>query len=186
MPKGFVQRQAEAYVSAPVRLKHWQAYADEVVEQWREINHPIVLVDSALTYLHPKELRADIKARNPIKVWCGGAFRLDHPLAYAEIGIRPVCSDASLRKYQISRALHDYQVHYRGAFSFSPHDELLGALASRHDFSQWAKWAQWTDDVSMGCYYAHFGKWPEVQAPVVVEPRWDELMDYLDGRDNGE
>ena len=128
MNKGFVQRQAELYATAPVRLKPWANYAQEVVEQWREIDHPIQLVDSALTYLHPKELRKDIKAGKPIKVWSGGAFRMDHPLAERELGIYPIGSQCSLTKYQISRALHDYQVHYKLLRSFSPHDELLGAL----------------------------------------------------------
>lgn len=181
MSKGFVQIQAEAYATAVVRLKPWQCYADEVVEQWKEIDHPIVLVDSAMTYLHTKELRKDIIAQRPIKVWAGGAFRLDHPLAYTADGIKPVGSTASLRKYQVSRALHDVLAHHRLRFSFSPHDELLAALATRHDFSQWAQRAQWTDDVAMGCYYTHFGKWPEVQHPVIVEPDWQGLIDYVDG-----
>jgi hypothetical protein len=83
--------------------------------------------------------------------------------------------------YQISRALHDYSVHNKLMRGFSPHDELLGALGTRYDFSKWAQYAQWTDDVAMGCYYAHFGKWPEVQHPVIVEPDWNGLMEYLDG-----
>ena len=179
--KGFVQRQAEAYATAPTRLKPWAHYCQEVVEHWREIDHPIVLVDGALTYLHPKELRKDIRAGKPIRVWCGGAFELSHPLVERVGGFALVSE--TYRVYQISRALHDYQAHYKGMFSFSPHDELLAALATRHDFSQWAQRAQWTDDVAMGCYYAHFGKWPEVQSPVIVEPDWNGLMDYLDGRE---
>lgn len=183
MSKGFVQRQAEAYLAGTIRVKPWQAYANEVVEQWREIDHPIELVDSAITYLHPKELRKDILAGRPIKVWSGGKFDVSHPLAqYGFVGF-PAGPHQSITKYQISRALHDYEVHYKLRYSFSPHDELLGALASRHDFSQWAQRAQWTDDVAMGCYYAHFGKWPPVQYPIVVEPDWDGLVEYLDGKE---
>lgn len=180
MAKGFVQRQAEAYSTAPTRLKPWQNYANEVVEQWKGIDHPIELVDSALTYLHPKELRKDIIAGNRIKVWCGGAFRMDHPLV--ERVLMEVREERrSYTVYQISRALHDYRVHYQLRMTFSPHDELLGALGSRHDFSQWAQRAQWTDDVAMGCFYAHFGKWPDIQAPRVVEPDWEGLLQYVDG-----
>lgn len=73
-----------------------------MVEQWREISHPIQLVESAVTYLHPKELRKDIREGRPIKV----------------------------------------------------------------------------------CYYSHFGKWPEIQAPVIVEPDWDGLREFLDGKEN--
>lgn len=178
--KGFVQRQAELYATAPICLRPWTHYCQEVVEQWREIDHPITLVNSALTYLHPSRLRKDIRAGLPIRVWCGGAFILNHPL------VERVCLGSQLKTfaaYQISRALHDYNVHYKGMFSFSPHDELRGALATRYDFSPEAQRAQWTDDVAMGCYYAHFGKWPEIQEPIVVEPDWQGLMDYLNGRE---
>ncbi len=181
MPKGFVQRQAEAYAIAPRGTKKWAHYSQEVVEQWRLIDYPIELVDSALTYLHPKELRKDIKAGRPIKVWCGGAFALDHPLTERVLINPSVQSQRQAAVYQISRALHDYTVHNRLMRGFSPHDELLGALGTRHEFSKWAQYAQWTDDVAMGCYYAHFGKWPEIQHPVIVEPDWDGLMEYLDG-----
>jgi len=182
MLKGFVQRQAEAYAAAPIRYKYWQHYAEEVMEQWKEIDHPIVLHPDALTYLSPRALWEDIKAGRPIKVWSGGAFTMSHPLFRVQL---PRSGGRFYTAYQISRALHDYQVHYRLRYSFSPYDELLGALASRHDFSRTAQYAQWTDDVAMGCHYAHFGKWPEVQRPVIVEPDWDGLREYLDGKERG-
>jgi hypothetical protein len=180
MREGFIKKQAEAYRDAKVHLGPWRSYAKEVVEQWREINHPIRLVDDALSYLDPLELRADIKAGRPIKVWGNGEFDSTHPLL--TITWNPV--DGTIGRYaayHLSRALHDYCIHNRLRLSFSPTDELYGALASRFDFSQSAQAAQWTDDVAMGCYYAHFGKWPEIQRPVVVKPDWEGLKEYLAG-----
>jgi len=195
LTKGFIQTQAEAYRDAKVRIKPWAYYAQEVVDQWKEIDRPIELVDSAVSYLSPAHLRVDIKNGRPIKVWSGGTFDPTHPLAEV---MRGRCSLAwrtheysvrtlvNMSVCHISRALHDYKVHNLLRFSFSPVDELRGALASRSDFSNLAQIAQWTDDVAMGCYYAHYGRWPEVQYPVVVKPDWDGLREYLDGKEGKE
>lgn len=170
----FVQQQAEAYRDAPVRIAPWNYYVKEVVTQWREIDHPIVLVDSALSYLDASELRADIEGSIPMKVWKGGTFDEWHPL-----NGQYKTGSGLLLGYQISRALHDYRAHNEMRFGFSPLDELGAAYRTRVDFSILAQRAQWTDDVAMGCYYAHFGKWPEIQRPIIVEPDWQGLKEYL-------
>lgn len=175
---GFVQRQAEAYKQADWQLAPWKAYADEVLKQWEALGYSggIQLVSSANTYLTQAQLTQDIKSGEPIRVWRGGRFYAEHPLT-GEQFVR--YSGRVFQRYQISRALHDYTAHYKRKWSFSAWDELCAAYHGRRDFGELAQRAQWTDDVAMSCYYSHFGEWPKIQYPKIVEPDWKGLREFL-------
>lgn len=178
----FIERQAKLYAIAPWNPEPWGAYAKEVREHWEGMAKDglrITLVDSALSYLDVQQLRRDVDLGNPIRVWSGGNFAPTHPLA-ASTGIRDV-NGKYLKHYHLSRAVHDVQAHNDIGYSFSSMDELRGALATKRYFTPLAQSAQWTDDVAMGCYYAHYGTWPTVQKPVIVEPDWEGLEGYLNG-----
>lgn len=173
---GFIARQAIAYADATEQLTPWIAYGREVVEQWAYINHPIQPVNDAVSYLNVTQLCKDILTGKPIRVWAGGKFSGNHPLkSWTYIG-DPL---GNVPVFMVSRVLHDYNAHYRQGYSFSPMDDLIAARVTRLDFSQQAQLAQWTDDVAMSCYYAYFGKWPEVQRPVIVKPDWEGLEEYI-------
>lgn len=175
MKKDFIRIQAEAYRYAPIHLKPWEAYVQEVLDHYADLGfYPIQQVPSATPYINHWELINDCRAQRPIKAWGGGNFHPAHPLRRHAFGIPA---------YVISRVVHDIMTHVkRGcSYSFSTYDELRAALLSHRavDFSPQAQRAQWTDDVAMSCSYAHFGKWPEIQRPVIVEPDWKGLEEYL-------
>lgn len=180
----FIQRQALAYkavqaVQAPCLLP-WFAFAVDTVKLFHNINYPIQVQESVSPYLRAGDIRKVVTARETLLVWQGGEFSPDHPM-------NQVDPTSGHKIYVLARAVHDYLVHYEYGYTFETGGELRGALASRKHYSELALPALWTDDVAMGCHYAHFGEWPEIQRPVICTPDWEGLEAYLlaEGEKNG-
>jgi len=175
----FIKRNAEAYRDATetaAGIASWGVYAAEVIDQWSKLRclgvdepYSLLLVPGQ-PYATIAELRDDVLGGRLVKVWAGGRFSHNHPITRRT---------GHVHAYHLSRALHDVVSHVRRGFDFTSDHEMAAGLRTRGDFSTAAHAAQYTDDVAMGCYYKHFGYWPEIQRPVVVEPDWEGLRRYL-------
>ena len=164
----------DSYENAQRRLLPWFAFAVDTVKLFQDINYPIQVQESVSPYLMAADVSRDIAAGVPLRVWQGGQFSLDHPM-------NQVDPTSGHKIYVLARAVHDHLVHHEGDYTFEPIGELRGALASRNHYSELALPALWTDDVAMGCHYAHFGEWPKIQRPVICTPDWEGLEEYLKG-----
>lgn len=178
MPLDFIHKNALLYKDASADLLPWYAFACDTVRLFRELNCPILIDDNASTYLSAVDISKAIKAGDPLKVWRGGEFSPSHPMNQKD----PV---TGFKIHVLARAVHDILVHDQAGMTFELLGELNGALHSRKHYSVLAQPALWTDDVAMGAHYAHFGEWPKVQWPVIVQPDWEGLEEFLKDRKGG-
>ena len=155
----------------------WSHYAAQITAQWRCLpRKPRIEYWGYEPYIDVVHLRRDVLYLDRLMVWDGLPFADNHPAQWT------VHMHTEFHKLAyLVRALHDIRVHIIGGLGFDFKDELRGALLERPNFAGDASPAQWTDDVGIACYREYFGKWPEVQRPVIITPRWEELEELLRG-----
>jgi len=159
---------AAEYLEAPVWYEPWNRFKGDIFTLNDKGEIPQFTLSFAQNpYKTTKELHEDYKVHKSILVSARINFTYDHPF-----------NTPTITAY-LARAWHDKYVHIEQSLGFGIRDELWGAVQSRYKLSDLGQAAQWTDDVAISCVKLVTGNWPQVQAPVICVPRWQQLKELL-------
>lgn len=175
-----LRRQIETPENKDKALAAWYSYTEWVFGKWKR-THPkpkLVYWQGTNDPTYPKAahnidlIRYNYDNYNHLSVWSECPIHDSHPLFHEAYDTHPA--------YILSRAVHDIHGHLKYNLGFGVEDELRIHLRTwRRNPNKAAQKAAWTDDVGILAHWYCEGKWPDIQYPIITEPRYQELTEIL-------